>query len=452
MRILTALLALFASPALAQTYPSPIFAQLTVNGALSAGGNLSVGGAATITGALSAAGSASLGSLAVSGYSTLKGVTMLSPVISDCRGYAFGNAATQISCSLTVPLADLAPIAPDTFIGNTTVSRASPAAVTLPSCSQAGQVLNYVSGSGFTCVAALTAPNVGGRLTLVSNGPIMTGSVASAATLYYTPYSSNYVVLWDGSKLALVSFTELAMSATDTLKNPGALSANACYDAFVWNDAGTLRLSHGPAWSNCTSRGYSFTQNGAFFFNQNAITNGPGAGLGLWVGSFMTNGSARMDWIPGGGGAGGSPATFGVWNKYNQVPINTQVFDSNSWWIYNTVAWRPSDNSTNNRVTFMVGADWFVEAHVECFAYGYNQTTAGAWSTSGLSICIDCTNNANASGGYFGGTGGGVTLISSTFNGPVAVGKHYFQATETAFEAPPIHQFGNLVLIFRAQM
>lgn len=450
MRLLTAFLAfILATPALAQSYPSPIFSKIIVNDAVSVGGNLSVTGAATITGSLSTSGVASLGSLTVLGYSTLQGVTMLSPVISDCAGYAYGNAATQITCSSTVPVADITAIAANTLVANATASSAAPTAVSIPSCSSTGQALNYMSGSGFTCAAAATR-DIGGRLTLTQGSPIMTGNVTNASELYYTPYASDYVVLWDGSNLQLKSFTELTMSTTDATKNPASVGASACYDAFVWNDAGTLRLSHGPAWTNCTTRGYTFTQHGAFFFNTSAITNGPGAGLGLWVGSFFSNSSSKLEWLVGGSGSGGVAASLGVWNQYNRVNVTAQVWDWDGWWRNDSSGWRSAHGSTNNRVTVITGAaDTQVDSRYESWFYGYNDATGGRLDGY-VGVCVDCTNNASGPYGYFWNSDQ-ITSSAATWVG-FNFGKHFIQATERAGQSQTQHYFGNGILTFKAEM
>lgn len=459
MRILTALLALLATPAAAQTYPSPIFAALTVNGALSIGGALTLSGNATLSGALAVTGDATLaGALAVTGATSLQTLNVAgltdfaqSPIITDCSGYAYGNAATQITCSTTVPVADIAPIAANTLVGNATSGSATPTAVAIPSCSSTGQALNYTSGSGFTCAAAATR-DIGGRLTLSQGAPIMSGSVSNATTLYYTPYSSDYVVIWDGSALQLYSFTELSMSTTDATKNPAGVGATACYDAFVWNDSGTLRLSHGPAWSSCTTptRGYTFTQRGAFFFNTSAIINGPGAGLGLWVGSFASNSSSKIDWIFGDQGAGGVASSLNVWNQYNRVAVTSRVWDTNTFYAYDSTNWRAAGGSTNNRVTFMSGStDTQIDARLDEWVYLLNNATLGGLDAYN-GVCVDCTNNYSGTAGYGYAKDSNATMYA-TYTG-VIFGKHFIQATERAGAPTTTHLFGYPVLTFKAFM
>jgi hypothetical protein len=62
-----------------------------------------------------------------------------------------------------------------------------------------------------------------------------------------------------------------------------------------------------------------------------------------------SNGSAQIDWIFGGFGAGGLASSFGVWNVYNRVNVPTMVQDSTASWNYNSATIRPLNNSTANR-------------------------------------------------------------------------------------------------------
>ncbi|HEY0723445.1 MAG TPA: hypothetical protein VGD41_05590, partial [Pyrinomonadaceae bacterium] len=93
----------------------------------------------------------------------------------------------------------------------------------------------------------------GGRLTLVTGTPIMTTTQASKTTIFYTPYLGNYVPLYDGTTFVSTEFSELSQLTTDATKSPAAAAADACYDMFVWNDAGTLRCTRGPLWANTST-------------------------------------------------------------------------------------------------------------------------------------------------------------------------------------------------------
>jgi hypothetical protein len=90
-----------------------------------------------------------------------------------------------------------------------------------------------------------------GRLTLTTGAPVMTANVASAATLYYSPYTGNLIPIWDGSNFVPNTFAELSNILTNSATGkagPAVAGAYQNIDAFVWDDAGTVRLTRGPKW------------------------------------------------------------------------------------------------------------------------------------------------------------------------------------------------------------
>lgn len=213
----------------------------------------------------------------------------------------------------------------------------------------------YVSSGGLTTVTPQ------GRLTLTSGVPAMASSVSGAGTIYYTPAVGAYVPIYDGSSWSPTVFAELSQALTDATKSPAAAAANSNYDLFVWSDGGTLRCTRGPAWSSDTSRGtgagtseLSFVN--GLLMNTNAITNGPSAQRGTYVGSIRTNGTSTVDMVFGGSGAAGGESTIlGVWNMYNRrlgVFVNWDTTDS---WNYTTATWRIKNNNANNKISFVIG-------------------------------------------------------------------------------------------------
>jgi hypothetical protein len=159
---------------------------------------------------------------------------------------------------------------------------------------------------------------------------------------------------------------------------------------FVWNDGGTIRCTRGPEWSSDTARGTGAgttelqLQNG-IFLNKNAITNGPGALRGTYVGTIRTNASGTVDYIFGAIGAGGVAAVFNVWNAYNRVNVSTMVRDNTDSWTYAVAAtWRAANNSSTMRVSMVRGLD------EDAIQASYNGTVvAGASSTPVAGIGVD---------------------------------------------------------------
>ena len=230
-----------------------------------------------------------------------------------------------------------------------------------------------------------------GRLTLQSGVPVMTTTQSAKTTIYYTPYVGDQIPIYDGANMAPTTFAELSAATTDTAKNPAAIGASKVNDWFVWNDAGTLRLSHGPDWTNDTTRsaGTDLVKVKGIWLNNAAITNGPAASRGTWVGTTASNSSSQLEWITGGIGAGGTAASLGVWNAYNRVNVSAFIGDSTDTWTYATSSWRVANNSLTMRVSFICGAkedafDASYQAIVNggtapnCFfGVGLNNTTTG---------------------------------------------------------------------------
>lgn len=165
----------------------------------------------------------------------------------------------------------------------------------------------------------------GGRVSFSQTEPEL-NPIEGARNVYYIPTLTSIMPIFNGIGWERRLITApLANNYDDTTKNPVAMGGGQCADLFVWNDGGTLRLSRGPNWAfNGTGRP-GFTRQNQFLLNQVAITNGPGANRGTWVGTIAT-------WV-------GTPATSylrynnathqiaigHLWNAYNRRPITLNV-------------------------------------------------------------------------------------------------------------------------------
>lgn len=226
-----------------------------------------------------------------------------------------------------------------------------------------------MSGTTLTATGSI-ASNAGsptqpqGRLTLTSSTPWLTSTVTAATTIYYTPTIGQYVPIYDGSSWTMTLFSELSQTTTDTTKSPAAVTTNSNYDLFIWNDGGTMRCTRGPLWSSDTSRGTGagtteLTRIGGVLVNNVAITNGPNAQRGTYVGTVRSNGSSQIDFIVGGsGGAGGEGTILGLWNMYNRAPILLTNFDNTDSWNYTTATYRLKNAAAStelNKIKFVIG-------------------------------------------------------------------------------------------------
>ncbi|MBN9601807.1 MAG: hypothetical protein J0G33_02630 [Afipia felis] len=229
-----------------------------------------------------------------------------------------------------------------------------------------GGIEEISMGGGMSIVgSALTASipiEPQGYLTLTSGTPIILGDVASATTVYYTPYKGNLINIYNGSSFPLTTFAELSLSLTSSQ------AANTIYDLFVINDSGTLRLVTGPAWASSTAgscsrgTGASTTElqrlNG-IWTNKQAITGTYGvntvsiaANRGTYVGSIFIDGSAGHVTCHR---SYGQSRKWGLWNAYNRESVTVLVGDSTSSWTYQLSAIRASNGDASNNGIVLCG-------------------------------------------------------------------------------------------------
>lgn len=276
----------------------------------------------------------------------------------------------------------------------------------------------------------------GGRLTLETGVPVTTSDQTGKTTIYYAPYVSNTINLWDGLTWNTHEFSELSQTLADTTKSPAAAAINSIYDMFVWNDAGTLRCTRGPAWSSSSARGTGagtteIERVGGVLMNKVAITNGPAANRGVYVGSIATNGSGAngemaMMYGPA-AAAGGTKNRLDVWNMYNRVSIRSVVRDSTNTWSYSTATWRSSNNSTSNRVTFINGLNEALASAVAVQS-GSSASSGGGFQV-GIGIDSASANHGLSSVAYTSGSGGQMGGVCH-FSSASGLGSHYLQMVE----------------------
>jgi hypothetical protein len=312
------------------------------------------------------------------------------------------------------------------------------------------QVSAGVSGvptfNGQSGAAKLLGPPQG-RLTLTSGVAVMINSVAAANTLYYTPAGGRYVPIYNGTQFVMADIgAELSQLTTDATKSPSAVAASQVYDIFVWNDSGTIRATRGPAWSAGTSgsntvRGTgagstSLTMLNGFQVNAVAITNGPAANQGTYVGTIMSDASSLLNMTFGSTSPGGTAALLGVWNAYNRSLMQAKVIDNNPVsWTYQTFAPRPLDNSVANRVVFVSGL-----AVDSISANNQISITLPAVASTfcGAGFSMDSTTVMD----YLQGNGNSAAVSSFAFTNASGVygpklGIHYIQAMEIASTPGP---------------
>jgi len=296
-------------------------------------------------------------------------------------------------------------------------------------------------------------PAAQGRLTLTTALPVMTTTVSAATVVYYTPYVGNSIPIWNGTQFTPTAFTELSndTTASSTGKaGPAAVTTSSVYDLFVWSDSGTLRLTRGPAWTSATARGTGagtteLQRVNGVLVNKVAITNGPAAGYGTYVGSVMSDGSSQLNWIVGGVASNGTAAVLGVWNLYNRVIAAGLIGDNSGTWTYSTATWRAAHGSNSMRVTLLAGIS------EDAIDVDYN---SAATNTSGVAVscgvALDSTSTVNStSTAAVAGTN--TISLGGEYAAIVPLGQHFYQAVEwsTATGTTTWYGFGNSGLAYR---
>ena len=98
------------------------------------------------------------------------------------------------------------------------------------------QLISFSSGTKdvFVTIPSISqtqsSPIPGGRLTLTSGTPVTVADVANATTIYYAPYFSNRIDLYDGALWRPHLFSELSLSIP-----ANTLTANRPKDVFIYN-------------------------------------------------------------------------------------------------------------------------------------------------------------------------------------------------------------------------
>jgi hypothetical protein len=282
---------------------------------------------------------------------------------------------------------------------------------------------------------AISAPVTGGRLTLTTAVPVLSADVVAATTIFFALYNGNKTLINSG--VAATGFVpivhgELSQTLADATKSPAAAAANSVYDIFVWNDAGTIRCTRGLAWTNATTRAAALTRINGILVNAVAVTNGPGAELGTYVGTIATDATpdCSMMFAPA-AAAGGSVNRLDVWNMYNRVNVSSTNIDSTATWAYDGLAFRAKNNNQNNAIIFVVGL-----SEDPISVSNIAQYSASATTTSGaVSIGLDsttarhdaCGNNINTFTAA-GNNGANADLVI-----PAPLGSHFVCPIEQGF-------------------
>lgn len=256
----------------------------------------------------------------------------------------------------------------------------------------------------FSALLQYRAPiQAGGRLSLATGVAVPASDIASASSLFYTPYTSNRVSLYvPGFGWRLYTFEELSLSLS-------SLSANTNYDVFVYNDEGILKLN-ALAWSNDTLRA-------------SALALQDGVPVRSGIPDYRYLGTLRT--LASGGACADCADKRLLWNMYNRVERVLRKVAEDESWTYAAAVWRPLNNDSGNRVEFVVGLE---EEPVNLVHTGYVTNSSNGGQCVGIALDATNTNHADLRG--YSETD--FITIFSNFHQVVPTGYHYLQLTEWA--------------------
>lgn len=263
------------------------------------------------------------------------------------------NLDTGVSTGGVVPIAS----------GGTSAITA-PAALTALGAAAASDVTALAAQiAAFSASLSSQVSQPQGRLTPTSGTPVISSNSIAAASVFYTPYIGNLCPIWNGSLFVSSLFAELTLtlSASHTL--------NSIFDVFVINDAGTIRLVTGPAWTTITAgsgaRGTGggtteLVRQSGILVNANAMasarngasTYSVAALAGTYVGSLYIDGTAGQVTCHL---TAGQSRKWGVWNAYNRVNITVNSQDPTATWTSAPTSWRQSRADATNFITVFQG-------------------------------------------------------------------------------------------------
>jgi hypothetical protein len=204
----------------------------------------------------------------------------------------------------------------------------------------------------------------GGRLTFQSGTPVMTANQLNQQTIYYAPYNSPFIPLYNGGSVASYQFTSSLSDNVGISLSMAGVPANwpaGMYDLFVTLVGTTPTLCSLP-WTNTTTRATALARFGGFLTNSAAITARSSSGTvaipanqGTYVGSFYANANGTSQWQFGAAATGGTAGLFYLYNYYNQTLVSSVITDSGAQYYYVSTSIRQARGSAQMGFAYVQG-------------------------------------------------------------------------------------------------
>ncbi|HWA89067.1 MAG TPA: hypothetical protein VG889_03465 [Rhizomicrobium sp.] len=326
----------------------------------------------------------------------------------------------------------------------------------------------FAAPTPYSCAPAAAALRPGGRLTLTPysvappTGAVMTSDVSSSNKIYYVPYASEVLPIWNGSAYGVVDIGSTGLSMN---LNTGVQFAANLYDIFAETGrAGVPELCTGPAWANVTTRSAAIAKNQGIWGNSGSMTCTHAAAAFscpayscTYLGTLyaLSDGHATMQLGPAIHG-GGPALCLCLYNAYNRVPVVAEGLDNDPAYSDSYTVWKPMNVSQTggfadgvhyyNSITVIDGlGEMNIDAQLVQRAIG---------GTGAAQIGISVSSDAGAiPNPVLSSQNPGSTAVSlsSSLRAPPLLGLWFVQAMEHGGSgtAP---QYGGTVIIPNSQM
>lgn len=202
-----------------------------------------------------------------------------------------------------------------------------------------------------------------GYLTPTAGVPIILADAVAATSVVYEPFLGCLLPVMRNGVPIMRVFGALTL----TLDNPNHAAATL-YDVFAWEDALTLRIVTGPAWSNSgagtSTRGVGagttelMRSGNGMLLNNVSMTarNGTStftvpAQLATYLGTILIDAVGTVTCHR----SIGQDRKWGVWNAYNRLPVYLKATDPTANWSYSVNTVRASNGDSNNKITVLSG-------------------------------------------------------------------------------------------------
>lgn len=274
-----------------------------------------------------------------------------------------------------------------------------------------------IDANGFT--AADPATN-GGRLTLTTAVPVTTTNVASATTVYWTPYNSRAIALFDGTRWITIQSAEVSIAL-------GTLVSGKNYDVFGYLSGSALALELSAAWTSDVARADALTRQDGVLVKSAAATR-------RYLGTFRTTSTTQTQ---------DTTEQRFLYNQYNRVAREMKIVEATDSWTYinpNSV-WRAANNLSSNAFEYVVGDT--SQLNVVVKGHGHPNSSGSAVIAVGVGIDSTTTNSAQVYGDNAFNNGSGLTggATSAFYNGQTTTGYHKITWLETGETATITYTF-----------